>query len=247
VIGPKDPTLERACDLAGSSVPEKAVPFDRFVAASLAALRRTPSPTQAPPGADPTSALLAELSPLRDPTGYSRLDGLPRCAAMHGPNGQERARALVEALYAAAWNLDPNPADRAYGARLIASTTAGNDASATVVGLVEGADGEDMGVAFLAERSVHSLACADEDELLALWASISAQVEGPLPDGTVSVRDLDAIESLLAAVWQAEDLLERLFDPKGITEKARRALADAGPVVEEAREELRTRFSTPIP
>jgi hypothetical protein len=164
-----------------------------------------------------------------------------------GPEGRERARALVEALYAAAWNLAPNPVDRAYDARLVASTTAGKDASATVVGLVEGSDGEAMGVAFLAEPSVYSLACADEDELLALWASIAAQVDGPLPDGTVSKQDLDATDRLLAAVWQTEDILGRLFDPKGITEKARRTLADANPVLEEAREALATRFSAPIP
>jgi hypothetical protein len=102
-------------------------------------------------------------------------------------------------------------------------------------------------VAFLAEPSVYSLACADEDDLLALWASISSQVDSPLPDGTISKQDLDAMDGLLTAVRRAEELLERLFDPKGLTTKARLALADARPTLQEAQEALRTRFSTPIP
>jgi hypothetical protein len=165
---------------------------------------------------------------------------------MPGPQGQERVRSLVEALYAAAWNLDPNPTARAYDARLITSA-AGYDASATVVGLVEHSDGEAPGVAFLAEPSVYSLACADEDELLALWASIAVQVDSPLPDGTISGEALDTVGRALNAMKEAEEELDEVFDPKYLADPARRSLAKARPAVQVAHEALRTRFSAPIP
>lgn len=116
--------------------------------------------------------------------------GHPLCSAVGSGNQEVLAGArLAHTLAAAAWELSPSTVGTGKSTRIYE----GADGEGTVwaVGVCQG--GPSRRVVFELYASLESLACADQKELVALWASVCKIVGETLPQKELRVwANIDA-------------------------------------------------------
>jgi hypothetical protein len=196
--------LARACGLAAVEIPRRAVSFEEFCER---AARHLSLPPAGEPGAE--HRLLTALRPCGPEDAGA--EGMP--ASCPYPRADpETAERLVSALYAAAWNYPEDPESHPYAPAIYAGSTTGGQ---WVVGLIqrETEEGTLRVSAFEHDVCIGSFARDGREELLALWATLSARVGSPLPDGVVSATRLRALRNLSGALDHATDFFARAGVP----------------------------------